>query len=84
MPIETRNPATGKVVKTFAQLSGADLNVRLQFAADAFQHWKRTAFDVRAALLRRVADRLERDARDFGALMTLEMGKLSQAGAPKP
>ena len=80
MPIESRNPATGELLTTFPALSPADVEIRLQHAVEAFANWKTTPMSARAEMLRRAADRLERDAVEFGKLMTLEMGKLATAG----
>jgi succinate-semialdehyde dehydrogenase/glutarate-semialdehyde dehydrogenase len=69
------NPTTGETLKTFETLDGTAIGQRLAAAVQAFASWKRTSFDERAALLVRAAEILERNAADFGRLMTLEMGK---------
>ena len=74
-PIESRNPATGELLKTFAPLGAGELEARLGRAQTAFHDWARRSFADRARLLTQVADRLERDADELGRLMTLEMGK---------
>ena len=75
MPFESRNPATGELLASFEALGDAEIEARLARAAARFRTWKATSFEARAALLSRVADRLERDADTFARLMTLEMGK---------
>jgi succinate-semialdehyde dehydrogenase/glutarate-semialdehyde dehydrogenase len=75
MAIESRNPTTGELLKTFTPLSPAEVDARLDRAMAAFRTWQRNSFADRAQLLNAVADRLERDADEFARLMTLEMGK---------
>ena len=77
--IESRNPATGKLLASFSALDAAAVEERLQRASTAFQSWKQTSFDQRARILTRAAERLEADASDLGHLVTLEMGKLISA-----
>jgi succinate-semialdehyde dehydrogenase/glutarate-semialdehyde dehydrogenase len=80
MTIESRNPATGALVASFAPLDRRALDARLALAAGAFASWKRTTFAERARVLVAVAERLESDAPRLARLMTLEMGKLVKAG----
>ena len=76
MAIESRNPATGELVKTFEALDWPAVDARLQRASDAFRSWRERPVAERAALLARVADRLEADAPRLAQVMTVEMGKL--------
>src|ERR1700740_2701751 len=75
MAIATINPATGEVVKTFQPLSGAEIEKKLQLAVNAFKSERMTPFTVRAKLMLKAAEILERDKDKFAHLMTLEMGK---------
>ena len=51
MAIETRNPATGEVLKSFEPLSDAEVDERIARAADAAASYRRTTFaEVRAAV----------------------------------
>jgi succinate-semialdehyde dehydrogenase/glutarate-semialdehyde dehydrogenase len=77
---ESRNPSTGELLATFEPIGAAELESRLSQAAAAFHAWKERSFGDRAALMNRLADRLERDAEVLGRLMTLEMGKPVAAG----
>jgi succinate-semialdehyde dehydrogenase/glutarate-semialdehyde dehydrogenase len=76
MAIESRDPATGELIASFAPLGRAEIEERLAQAASAFRSWKRASFDDRARLLNRLADELEANSARLGGLMTLEMGKL--------
>ncbi len=75
LPIATINPTTGEVVRTFEPLSDAELNQRLQSAADAFPAYRSTSFAERARLMKRTAELLEAEKASLARLMTLEMGK---------
>ena len=75
MPVPTRNPATGEVLQHYDRLADAEVDRALDRAAAAFASHRHTPFEERSAAMRRVAERLERNARTHGALMTREMGK---------
>src|SRR3954466_2060134 len=75
MPIATINPATGEVVKKFDALPPAQIDAAIGRSADAFRALRATSFDQRAGWMRAVADLLEAEQDDLGALLTLEMGK---------
>lgn len=82
MPIQSKNPATEQVEQTFDPLSDAELEVKLGTAHDAFFAWKKTTIEQRAALMQKAATEMRTHARDYGMLMTKEMGKpISQAVA---
>ena len=59
MPIATVNPATGQVVKSFEPLTDAELEAKLQKAADTFQTYRKTPFGERARLMSKAASILE-------------------------
>src|SRR3954468_22381145 len=75
MPIATTNPATGQVEQTFAALSDAEIDSKLQAAADAFRALRETSFADRAGWMRAAADILDAEQEAIGRLMTTEMGK---------
>ena len=75
MAIESVNPATGEKLRSFEPLTDAELDAKLQRAADAFRDYRHTSYDERAALLRRAADLLDDEADDLARLATEEMGK---------
>ena len=75
MPIASINPATGETLRTFADLTDADIERKVAAAADAFRRWRRTPLDRRIAVLRRAADLLDAERVELGRIMTLEMGK---------
>ncbi|WIX75778.1 NADP-dependent succinic semialdehyde dehydrogenase [Amycolatopsis carbonis] len=75
MAIATINPATGETVKTFTELTEAEVRDRIGIAHDRWQTYRRTTFAERAALLHATADLLEKEADDVARMMTTEMGK---------
>ena len=75
MAIATVNPATGQVVKTFEALSDAELEVKLQKAADTFASYRHVPFAERAKLMLKAAAILDSDKEIFARMMTTEMGK---------
>ena len=75
MSIASINPATGETLKTFDSLSAAQIEEKLQLAADTFRTYSRTTFADRKPLMIRAAEILESRKDEFGKIMTLEMGK---------
>jgi succinate-semialdehyde dehydrogenase/glutarate-semialdehyde dehydrogenase len=75
MAIATINPATGKVEKTFEPLSDAQIEVKLQTAADTFTRYRHVPFAERARMMLKAAEILEKEKESFGRVMTTEMGK---------
>src|ERR1051325_6917417 len=75
MSIGTINPVNGEKLKTFDSFDQARINKALDCAVGAFEQHRRTSFADRAALMRRVAELLEKESHELGRLMTLEMGK---------
>ena len=75
MPIQTLNPATEEVIKTFEELTDNQIEEKLIKAQKAFENWRQTSFEQRAEKLKKVAEILRVDAKAIGEIMTLEMGK---------
>jgi len=73
--IATVNPATGETVKSYGEMSEADVERCLADAASAHASYRRTGFDARAAWMRRAAGILDEERDQIAAMMTTEMGK---------
>jgi succinate-semialdehyde dehydrogenase / glutarate-semialdehyde dehydrogenase len=73
--IATINPATGETVKTFEEMSEADVERCLAAAAETYASYRLTSFDARAGWMRRAADILDEEQDQIAAMMTTEMGK---------
>lgn len=79
MAIQTLNPATGEIVKTFDPHDDAYISSALDKSEHAFKHHRLTSFEDRADKMRRVADILEANKQNYGRIITLEMGKTHAA-----
>jgi succinate-semialdehyde dehydrogenase/glutarate-semialdehyde dehydrogenase len=75
MAIATINPATGERLRSFEPLTDAQIDEKLQRAADTFRTYRRTSFAERGQMITRAAEILEAEKETFGRLMTTEMGK---------
>ena len=75
MAIATINPTTGELLKSFEPLSAAQIEAKLQLAAETFPVFRRLSFAARASMMNRAAEILESDKEELGRLMTTEMGK---------
>jgi succinate-semialdehyde dehydrogenase / glutarate-semialdehyde dehydrogenase len=75
MAIATINPATGQTVKTFEELTNAQVDEKIQRAVDAFPKFRKLTFADRGKMMMRAAELLESEKDSLAHLMTLEMGK---------
>ena len=74
--MESINPATGELLKSYEPWRDAQLETALAESAVAAPAWRATPFEERARLMRNAAAELRRYAARYGALVALEMGKL--------
>ncbi|RTY72695.1 NAD-dependent succinate-semialdehyde dehydrogenase [Flavobacterium sp. LS1R10] len=80
MAIQTTNPATNKVLKSFDEMTDKQVDDVIVQAANTFQDWKKTSYSERAAVLNKVASLMREKKTALATLITLEMGKIfSQA-----
>jgi succinate-semialdehyde dehydrogenase/glutarate-semialdehyde dehydrogenase len=75
MAIASINPSTGETLKTFEALTAAQIEDKLQLAADTFRTYRHTPMAERARMMQRAADIIETDKQALGKMMTVEMGK---------
>ena len=73
--IQTLNPATGKVLKTYTLLSSSEIEEKIQKAEETFQSWKKTSFAERSERFRKLSILLKEKKDSLAKLMTEEMGK---------
>jgi len=79
MAYQSTNPYDGKVVKSFDEISDAQLEASLKQADDCFETvWSKKSFAERKAVLSRAAALMREQSQHFAELITLEMGKLIQ------
>jgi succinate-semialdehyde dehydrogenase/glutarate-semialdehyde dehydrogenase len=75
MGIATVNPVTGKIIKTFAPLTEAEIEAKLTLAESAFKGYRQISLTNKSTWLNRTADILEENQVKYAEIMTLEMGK---------
>jgi len=79
MILESVNPASGEVLRSFETDAPAEVERKVALAAATFREWRRVSFAERARLMLRAAEILEQGKDRFGRIMTAEMGKPIQA-----
>ncbi len=75
MPIQTTNPTTNEVVKSFEEIDDKTLDEAVAQADKAYKSWRKTSYEERANLLHKVATILREKKETLSKLITLEMGK---------
>lgn len=77
MAYQTINPATGKLIKTYADISDQDLEAALANAHKTFEtDWRQRPVTERAKVVSAAAAILRRKSEEYAHYLTLEMGKL--------
>jgi succinate-semialdehyde dehydrogenase/glutarate-semialdehyde dehydrogenase len=74
--IATVNPYNNGVVREFPPMPPEDVDRAVQAAYHAFESWRGTPVEDRAALVRRAATLMRERSEDLARVVTLEMGKL--------
>jgi succinate-semialdehyde dehydrogenase/glutarate-semialdehyde dehydrogenase len=80
MSIQTTNPATNKVLKSFDEMTDEQVEAAIEKSNTFSQTWKKTSYDDRAKVLHKVAELMRQRKRRFAELITLEMGFSSSSG----
>ncbi len=75
MAIETMNPATGEIIRTYEEMTPETVCDAIDGAHEAFLDWRDKPFSERAERMRRAANILLERKQSFGELITREMGK---------
>ena len=75
MAIETVNPATGERLRAFTALTDVQVQDKLALADRAYRRWRGVPLAERARVVGRAGALLDERKRDYGRLMTMEMGK---------
>jgi succinate-semialdehyde dehydrogenase / glutarate-semialdehyde dehydrogenase len=73
--IEAINPATGKRIARYEEMTPAEVSRAIEAADSAQRRWRETSFAHRQGLMREAGAILRAKARDYGRLMAEEMGK---------
>lgn len=78
--MKTINPATGKVIKEYSEMSYEEVSGIIYRANIAQKQWKDKSFTNRSVNLNKIAKSLKENKQELGELMSTEMGKpLSQS-----
>lgn len=75
MAIVSKNPATDEVLKELEELSDEQVEKKLQVAQAAYEKWRLTSFEERRQLMKKLGELFRSKAKEYGTLMSLEMGK---------
>jgi succinate-semialdehyde dehydrogenase/glutarate-semialdehyde dehydrogenase len=75
MTYQSVNPANGKLLKKFEELTDKELETRLATAETCFNTWRHKTYADRAVIVAKAAALLHERADEFARIMTLEMGK---------
>src|SRR5206468_8874640 len=75
MTLQSINPTNGAVIASYEEMSPKAVQAIIGGAHQAYLSWRSTSFRERAALMRRAAEVLRGNARDYARLMAEEMGK---------
>ena len=75
MKLESIDPATGKLIESFEEISDAELEAALARGQQTFRTYRSTSLAARAGWLHKAAEILEAEKDTWARLMTLEMGK---------
>lgn len=73
--ITSKNPFTEEVLKTFEELTDEQIESKLAAADEAYKNWKQTSLPERKALVKNLSNLLEKNKKELGKLITLEMGR---------
>ncbi len=75
MAIESINPATGKLLRSFDPLTEEAISQKLALAAEASRSFPSVPLDHRALCMNKLASLLEQETDEIAPILTLEMGK---------
>lgn len=82
MAIQTINPATGKIEKTFDEYPIEKVKSIIEKAHETFLNWREVPITERKKLMNRTAEILKEKKNHYGEIITREMGKpIKQASA---
>jgi succinate-semialdehyde dehydrogenase/glutarate-semialdehyde dehydrogenase len=75
MAITSINPATGKAIKTYDEMTPEQAAAAVAQAHETWLTWRATAFSERAKLMKKTAEILRERKDELARLMAVEMGK---------
>ncbi|MFY9967907.1 MAG: NAD-dependent succinate-semialdehyde dehydrogenase [Roseiarcus sp.] len=75
MGYQSVNPADGKVLKTFKDLTDKELESKIAAAATCYESWRRKTYAERGKIVSKAAALMHAKVDELAHIMTLEMGK---------
>ncbi len=75
MSYQSFNPATGKLVKSFTEITDTEFEAKIAVAAACYESWRHKTYAERATIVSRAAAIMAERVDDFARPMTVEMGK---------
>jgi succinate-semialdehyde dehydrogenase/glutarate-semialdehyde dehydrogenase len=75
MSYQSFNPATGKLVKSFDEITDADFEKRIATASECYEKWRHKSYAERAVIVAKAAEIMKSQVDRFARPMTMEMGK---------
>lgn len=75
MAYQSLNPASGKLLRTFDEITDEQLEEKLVAAAGCFAIWRHKSYAERAAIIAKVAGLMLENKEALATTMTIEMGK---------
>ena len=75
MPYQSLSPATGDLLKSFAEATGPQLEAKLVGASACFAVWRHNSYAERAKIVTKVAALMLDHQESLARTMTVEMGK---------
>ena len=76
MSIQTINPTTNNLIKSFPEMTTEEIDSAITKSTNTFREWKKTSYKQRADLLHKVAALMREKKTSLAKLITLEMGKI--------
>jgi succinate-semialdehyde dehydrogenase/glutarate-semialdehyde dehydrogenase len=76
MSIQTVNPNTNKIIKSFEEMNEKSVDAKVAKAHKTFTDWKETSYQQRADLLHKAATLMRVKKSSLAETITLEMGKI--------
>jgi succinate-semialdehyde dehydrogenase/glutarate-semialdehyde dehydrogenase len=75
MTYQSVNPATGKLDKSFPDMTDAALEAAIATAASCYETWRHKSYDHRAKIVHKASELMKTHQASLARTMTLEMGK---------
>ena len=69
------NPYNQKEIYQFKELSMAEIEGKINLAAETFKVWRKTSFKERSKLMLKAAEELKHNKQEYAEVISLEMGK---------